>query len=145
MASTEAICQGFIPLESGIAMRILIVDDHALTRRCIAHVVKEGFLDSDVVEAGSAPSALELMREGPPSSRCRMSACQTPTVWSCSARSRPNGRSCPSCLDLPGPPNVRHALADDVAGYLLKDATPEDSPRRSTSRSPAAETSCRLA
>jgi len=61
------------------------VDDQALIRRCIAHGVKEGFPDSDLVEAGSAASALELMREGPPSSRSSMSASQTPTVWSCSA------------------------------------------------------------
>ena len=32
-------------------MRILIVDDHALVRRGLNYVVKEGFPDADVVEA----------------------------------------------------------------------------------------------
>ena len=32
-------------------MRILIVDDHALVRRGMSYVVKEGFPDADVSEA----------------------------------------------------------------------------------------------
>jgi DNA-binding NarL/FixJ family response regulator len=39
-------------------MRILIVDDHALVRRGLYHVVKEGFPDADVVEAESSAAAL---------------------------------------------------------------------------------------
>ena len=35
-------------------MRILIVDDHALVRRGMSYVVKEGFPDADVVEADGA-------------------------------------------------------------------------------------------
>ena len=32
-------------------MRIMIVDDHALVRRGMGYVVKEGFPDSEVIEA----------------------------------------------------------------------------------------------
>jgi len=42
-------------------MRILIVDDHALVRRGMNYVVKEGFPDADVVEAESSAAALEAM------------------------------------------------------------------------------------
>ena len=42
-------------------------------------------------------------------------------------------------------PYVKRALADGAAGYLLKDATPEDLDRRSTSRCRAAATSCHRA
>ncbi|MGZ6544349.1 MAG: response regulator, partial [Actinomycetota bacterium] len=45
-------------------MRILIVDDHALVRRGMSYVVKEGFPDAEVVEADGAAAALEAMREG---------------------------------------------------------------------------------
>ena len=43
-------------------MRVLIVDDHAIVRRGLAYVVKEGFPDADVVEAQSASAALAVMR-----------------------------------------------------------------------------------
>ena len=43
-------------------MRILIVDDHALVRRGMTYVVKEGFPDADVVEAEGANAALDMMR-----------------------------------------------------------------------------------
>ena len=37
-------------------MRILIVDDHALVRRGMNYVVKEGFPDAEVIEAESVAS-----------------------------------------------------------------------------------------
>ena len=45
-------------------MRILIVDDHALVRRGMSYVVKEGFPDAEVVEAESSAAALEALRSG---------------------------------------------------------------------------------
>ena len=45
-------------------MRILIVDDHALVRRGMSYVVKEGFPDADVVEAESSAAALDALRSG---------------------------------------------------------------------------------
>ena len=35
-------------------MNILIVDDHALVRRGLHYVVKEGFPDAEITEADSA-------------------------------------------------------------------------------------------
>jgi len=43
-------------------MRILIVDDHALVRRGMNYVVKEGFPDAEVIEAESSAAALEALR-----------------------------------------------------------------------------------
>ena len=42
-------------------MKILIVDDHALVRRGMGHVVRESFSDAEVVEASSAAEAMEAM------------------------------------------------------------------------------------
>ena len=39
-------------------MKILIVDDHALVRRGMGHVVRESFPDAEIVEAGSASDAV---------------------------------------------------------------------------------------
>jgi YesN/AraC family two-component response regulator len=45
-------------------MKILIVDDHALVRRGLHYVVKEGFPDAEVTEAESAAAALEHIHDG---------------------------------------------------------------------------------
>src|SRR5438552_15045797 len=42
-------------------MRILIVDDHALVRRGMNYVVKEGFPDAEVLEAESSAAALDVL------------------------------------------------------------------------------------
>ncbi len=43
-------------------MKILIVDDHALVRHGLSYVVKEGFPDAEVSEAGGALAALEVLK-----------------------------------------------------------------------------------
>ena len=109
-------------------MRILIVDDHALVRRGMAYVVKEGFPDADVVEADGATSALEAMRAGP--ADLALVDVRMPDL---------DGLELLRAIkaDWPGvpvimlstyenAPYVKRALADGAAGYLLKDATPED-------------------
>ncbi len=45
-------------------MRILIVDDHALVRRGMTYVVKEGFPEAEVIEAEGTTAALQVMRTG---------------------------------------------------------------------------------
>src|SRR5207247_8648895 len=45
-------------------MRILIVDDHALVRRGMTYVVKEGFPDADVLDADSSAAAIEVLHGG---------------------------------------------------------------------------------
>jgi DNA-binding NarL/FixJ family response regulator len=110
-------------------MRILIVDDHALVRRGLSYVVKEGFPDADVVEAESSAAALQALRAGADADLALVDVRMPDldglellraikTEW----------------MELPvimlstydNAPYVRRALADGAAGYLLKDATPED-------------------
>jgi DNA-binding NarL/FixJ family response regulator len=110
-------------------MRILIVDDHALVRRGMHHVVKEAFPDAEVFEAESSAAALDLLRSGNKVDLAlvdvRMPELDglellraVKTEWA----------------DVPvimlstydNPPYVKRALADGASGYLLKDATPED-------------------
>jgi DNA-binding NarL/FixJ family response regulator len=106
----------------------LIVDDHTLVRRGIAHVVKECFPEAEVTEAGSADEAeaileetridvvltdvrmpdrdgLELLRE---------IKSRWPEVPVIILTSFDHSRY------------VRQALADGASGYMLKDAKPED-------------------
>src|SRR5215217_3106186 len=110
-------------------MRILIVDDHALVRRGMNYVVKEGFPDADVVEAESSAAALEAMRTSEKVDLALVDV-RMPDL---------DGLELLKALradwpDMPvimlstyeNAPYVKRALADGAAGYLLKDATPED-------------------
>lgn len=110
-------------------MNILIVDDHALVRRGLSYVVKEGFPDADVVEAESAAAALAAMAASPNFDLAlvdvRMPDLDGLELLKAVKTDYP---------DVPvimlstyeNAPYVRRALADGAAGYLLKDATPED-------------------
>jgi len=110
-------------------MKILIVDDHALVRRGMTYVVKEGFPDAEVVEAESATTALELVKKGPAPDLALVDV-RMPDL---------DGLELLRAIkadwpDMPvimlstyeNAPYVKRALADGAAGYLLKDATPED-------------------
>jgi DNA-binding NarL/FixJ family response regulator len=109
-------------------MRILIVDDHALVRRGMNYVVKEGFPDADVVEADSSAAALDVMRNG----GCDLALVDVrmPDLDGLELLRAIRG----DWPDVPvimlstydNAPYVKRALADGAAGYLLKDATPED-------------------
>jgi DNA-binding NarL/FixJ family response regulator len=110
-------------------MRILIVDDHALVRRGMSYVVKEGFPDADVIEAESSATAIEAMRTNAKVDLALVDV-RMPDL---------DGLELLRSLkaewpDMPvvmlstyeNAPYVKRALADGAAGYLLKDATPED-------------------
>src|SRR4029453_14755101 len=45
-------------------VKVLVVDDHALVRRGLGHVIRECFSDAEVIEAGSATDALETLSTG---------------------------------------------------------------------------------
>jgi DNA-binding NarL/FixJ family response regulator len=110
------------------AMRILIVDDHALVRRGMSYVVKEGFPDADVSEAGSAADALVILRaekvdlalvdvrmpELDGLDLLRSVKAEWPEIPVIMLSTYENA------------PYVKRALSDGASGYLLKDATPED-------------------
>jgi two-component system, NarL family, invasion response regulator UvrY len=109
-------------------MRILIVDDQVLMRRGMAYVVKDGFPDADVVEAEGASAALDVMREKV--ADLALVNVRLPDL---------DGLDLLRAMKLEWPdvpvimlstyenaPYVNRALSDGAAGYLLKDATPED-------------------
>ncbi len=110
-------------------MNILIVDDHALVRRGLNYVVKEGFPDAEVTEAESAAAALEHIHNGVAIDLAlvdvRMPDLDGLELLRAIKTDKP---------DLPvimlstydNAPYVKRALADGASGYLLKDATPED-------------------
>jgi DNA-binding NarL/FixJ family response regulator len=110
-------------------MKILIVDDHALVRRGMSYVVREGFPDAETTEAESSAVALEHLRGGATVDIAlvdvrmpdfdglellRAIKAEWPDVPVIMLSTYENA------------PYVKRALADGAAGYLLKDATPED-------------------
>ena len=109
-------------------MRILIVDDHALVRRGMYHVVLEGFPDADVVEADGAASALVLMREK--AADIALVDVRMPDADGLELlRSlKADWPDAPVIMlsTYENAPYVKRALSDGASGYLLKDATPED-------------------
>ena len=108
-------------------MKILIVDDHALVRRGMGHVVRESFPDAEIVEAGDSPSALAAMRDGidvalvdvrMPDADGLELLHEMKATWG----------DVPVIMltSFDHAHYVRRALAEGAAGYMLKDATPED-------------------
>ena len=110
-------------------MRILIVDDHALVRRGLNYVVKEGFPDADVVEAESSAVALEVLHAGTAFDLALVDVRMPDLDGLELLRAiRAEWADMPVIMisTYENAPYVKRALADGAAGYLLKDATPED-------------------
>jgi DNA-binding NarL/FixJ family response regulator len=110
-------------------MRILIVDDHALVRRGMNYVVKEGFPDADVVEAESSAAALEVLHGGPVADLALVDVRMPDLDGLELLRAiKAEWSEMPVIMisTYENAPYVKRALADGAAGYLLKDATPED-------------------
>lgn len=109
-------------------MKILIVDDHALVRRGMGHVVRECFTEAEVVEAGNAVEAIEVMASDNvdvalvdvrmPDSDGLELLHQMKERWP----------DTPVIMltSFDHAQYVRRALAEGAAGYMLKDATPQD-------------------
>jgi len=110
-------------------VKVLIVDDHALVRRGMGHVVRESFAKAQVVEAGNASEALALMSSTPdvdvalvdvrmPDADGLELLHEIKTRWP----------DVPVIMltSFDHANYVRRALAEGAAGYMLKDATPED-------------------
>jgi DNA-binding NarL/FixJ family response regulator len=110
-------------------MKILIVDDHALVRRGLNYVVKEGFPDADVVEAESSATALQALRAGADADLALVDVRMPDLDGLELLRAiKTEWQELPVIMlsTYDNAPYVRRALADGAAGYLLKDATPED-------------------
>lgn len=109
-------------------MRIMIVDDHALVRRGMAYVVRECFPDAEVVEADGAQQALRIMEEEPVDVALVDVRMPEFDGLELLRAIRTNWPATPVIM-LSSYENslyVRRALAEGAAGYMLKDATPED-------------------
>ena len=108
-------------------MKILIVDDHALVRRGMGHVVRESFPDAEIVEAGGASEALAAMTAGVDVALVDV---RMPDADGLELLHEMKSK----WADVPvimlssfdHAHYVRRALAEGAAGYMLKDATPED-------------------
>jgi DNA-binding NarL/FixJ family response regulator len=110
-------------------MRIMVVDDHALVRRGLTYVVKEGFPDADVVEAESAAVALEFFQSGSVVDLALVDVRMPDLDGLELLRAiKADWDSVPVIMlsTYENAPYVKRALADGASGYLLKDATPED-------------------
>ena len=110
-------------------MRILIVDDHALVRRGMTYVVKEGFPDADVVEAEGTAAALEVLHAGTVVDLALVDVRMPDLDGLELLRAiKQEWAEVPVIMlsTYENAPYVKRALADGAAGYLLKDATPED-------------------
>ena len=109
-------------------MNILIVDDHALVRRGIGHVVRDSFRDAEVVEAGSTVEALEAMTSS--SMDVALVDVRMPDSDGLELLHEIKARwpDVPVIMltSFDHAHYVRRALAEGAAGYMLKDATPED-------------------
>lgn len=110
-------------------MRILVVDDHALVRRGMNYVVKEGFPDADVVEAESSAAALEVLKAGTVIDMALVDVRMPDLDGLELLRAiKAEWAEVPVIMlsTYDNAPYVKRALADGASGYLLKDATPED-------------------
>jgi DNA-binding NarL/FixJ family response regulator len=109
-------------------VKIMIVDDHALVRRGIAHVVRECFSEADVIEAGSAAEATAVMQSG--GVEMALVDVRMPDMDGLDLlhELRTRWPDCPVIMltTFDHANYVRRALAEGAAGYLLKDATPDD-------------------
>lgn len=109
-------------------MKILIVDDHALVRRGMAHVVRESFSDAEIVEASSAAEAMEAMATA--GADIALVDVRMPDLDGLELlhdmRERWPNVPVIMLTSFDHAHYVRRALAEGAAGYMLKDATPED-------------------
>jgi DNA-binding NarL/FixJ family response regulator len=106
----------------------MIVDDHALVRRGMAHVVRECFADADVEEAADADEAMRVMEEL--SADIALVDVRLPVHDGLDLLHDMKARwpEVPVIMltTFDHAHYVRRALSEGAAGYLLKDATPED-------------------
>ena len=109
-------------------MKILLVDDHALVRRGLAHVVRESFPDAEIVEADNAEQALRAMGEDAIEIALVDVRMPEPDGLALLHEIKAQWADIPVIMltSFDHAPYVKQALAEGAAGYMLKDATPDD-------------------
>ena len=109
-------------------MKVLVVDDHALVRRGMGHVIRECFPDVEIVEAGNASEAIETLSAH--EIDIALVDVRMPDADGLELLHDIKGRwpKLPVIMltSFDHAHYVRRALAEGAAGYMLKDATPED-------------------
>lgn len=109
-------------------MKILLVDDHALVRRGVAHVLREDLPDLTIVEKGTAQEALEATQATPWD--LVILDINLPDRSGLDAL-KDIKRICPDLPVLilslyPEAQYARRAFKAGAAGYLTKDTAPEE-------------------
>jgi DNA-binding NarL/FixJ family response regulator len=109
-------------------VKILLVDDHALVRRGLAHVVRESFPDAEVVEADNAEQALRAMSDQAIEIALVDVRMPEPDGLALLHEIKAQWADIPVIMltSFDHAPYVKQALAEGAAGYMLKDATPDD-------------------
>jgi DNA-binding NarL/FixJ family response regulator len=109
-------------------VKILLVDDHALVRRGLAHVVRESFPDAEVVEADNAEQALRAMSDHAIEIALVDVRMPEPDGLALLHEIKAQWTDVPVIMltSFDHAPYVKQALAEGAAGYMLKDATPDD-------------------
>jgi DNA-binding NarL/FixJ family response regulator len=109
-------------------VKILLVDDHALVRRGLAHVVRESFPDAEVVEAGNGEQALRAMNADAIEIALVDVRMPEPDGLQLLREIKSQWSDVPVIMltSFDHAPYVKQALAEGAAGYMLKDATPDD-------------------
>jgi len=109
-------------------VKILLVDDHALVRRGLAHVVRESFPDAEVVEADNAEQALRAMSDHSIEIALVDVRMPEPDGLAILHEIKAQWKDVPVIMltSFDHAPYVKQALAEGAAGYMLKDATPDD-------------------
>jgi DNA-binding NarL/FixJ family response regulator len=106
----------------------MIVDDHALVRRGMGHVVRECFTDAEVIEAAGAAEAMQVMEADPVDIALVDVRMPDTDGLDLLHDMKSKWPEVPVIMltTFDHAHYVRRALAEGAAGYLLKDATPED-------------------
>jgi DNA-binding NarL/FixJ family response regulator len=109
-------------------VKILIVDDHALVRRGMSHVVRESFPDAEIAEAGTAAEALEAMASSAMDVALVDVRMPDSDGLELLHEMKKRWANVPVIMltSFDHAHYVRRALAEGAAGYMLKDATPDD-------------------
>jgi DNA-binding NarL/FixJ family response regulator len=109
-------------------VKVLVVDDHALVRRGMGHVIRECFPEAEIVEAGNASEAIETLSAH--EIDIALVDVRMPDADGLELLHDIKGRwpKLPVIMltSFDHAHYVRRALAEGAAGYMLKDATPED-------------------
>jgi DNA-binding NarL/FixJ family response regulator len=109
-------------------VKVLVVDDHALVRRGMGHVIRECFPDAEILEAGNATEAIETLSTH--AIEIALVDVRMPDADGLELLHDIKGRwpELPVIMltSFDHAHYVRRALAEGAAGYMLKDATPDD-------------------